>query len=101
MELTEKLRLHRHLEPSSNQRQKKSNLCGFACQNGEGSSAASSANWKRCNTESLKTLQEPKTGPLEPFEIADLFQYLLLYQQLASMDLEKNVHPPPGGLLRL
>jgi hypothetical protein len=65
--------------------------------NGEGSGAASDKT--RCgrhNGDSFRTVQEPKTGPLEHFENAGLRPYLKLFQQLASEILgEMNGTPSP------
>jgi hypothetical protein len=47
---------------------------------------------------SVKTLQEPKTGPLEPFEIAVVCPYLSLFQQLANESFKGNADPPPERL---
>jgi hypothetical protein len=51
---------------------------------------------RRCHSLGIavKTLQEPKTGPLEPFEIADAFQYLLLFEQLANKGSRGSMYPP-------
>jgi hypothetical protein len=61
---------------------------GWETTNAKVPDAGSSTNRSvRQNEEdSLKTLQEPKTGSLEPFEIADVRPYLSLFQQLTNND---------------
>jgi hypothetical protein len=49
----------------------------------------------RQNLDSFKTLQEPKNRPLEHFEIAELSQHPLLFQQFTSKGSRENMHPPP------
>jgi hypothetical protein len=45
----------------------------------------------RQKMDSLKTLAEQATCPLEPFKIADVRLYLLLFQQLASKDSRESM----------